>query len=385
MKREERLAILRISNSGGPQSSPFNSFTLMRSHLFSDELTTYFSYEGPFSAIKWKQDFDDLHRTEHADTASVDFVFGDNKKTTCLSVSRRWTKETGHLVGRRLVHAHSPSRAIEAIIIFRIIAPKTPVFTTVHNHALNFSRRQKFKIAMACLLGTRTIFVSYSAYQSFKKIIPRFLHSKTMVIQNGVDIDRARKAGENLTNDVSRVGDCLRLVTIGRHVPQKNREMLFTIIGELGPNGDVSLFGSGGALEKLKSDARAFGVEDSIAIKGNVDRDVLLSELVGYDAFISTSHWEGLPVALMEAMAMGLPCIVSDIPAHREVGNDCEGVFFATSLDDWLEAVEHVRVAGEERRRYWGETNKKHIEDFFSMEKMQREYRNAYEEVLSGL
>ena len=58
---------------------------------------------------------------------------------------------------------------------------------------------------------------------------------------------------------------------------------------------------------------------DRVTMTGLIPRDEVFLRCASADVLVSTSHGEGLPVAVIEAMAAGCPVILSDIPPHREL------------------------------------------------------------------
>jgi L-malate glycosyltransferase len=83
---------------------------------------------------------------------------------------------------------------------------------------------------------------------------------------------------------------------------------------------DVSLMllGSGSQGKTIRNILNNGGVEDRVTFPGFVGNNDLPRYYRMADLYISASHVDGSSVSLMEALACGLPCVVSDIPANRE-------------------------------------------------------------------
>ncbi len=62
----------------------------------------------------------------------------------------------------------------------------------------------------------------------------------------------------------------------------------------------------------------AAGLEGRVQFAGNVPEDEMVTHFQASDVYISASHSDGSSVSLLQAMACGLPVIVSDIPGNRE-------------------------------------------------------------------
>ncbi len=66
------------------------------------------------------------------------------------------------------------------------------------------------------------------------------------------------------------------------------------------------------------------GLGEHVELAGLVARDEVFLRCANADVLVSTSHGEGLPVAVIEAMATGCPVILSDIPPHRELADGAD-------------------------------------------------------------
>ena len=74
------------------------------------------------------------------------------------------------------------------------------------------------------------------------------------------------------------------------------------------------LAGDGPSLEDVKALAKDLGVEDIVSFPGTLDTEEIQRLLVGADLFVQASLWEGMPAAVLEAMAAGVAV----------VGNRCQ-------------------------------------------------------------
>ncbi len=123
---------------------------------------------------------------------------------------------------------------------------------------------------------------------------------------------------------------------------RKNLRSAAEIVAELKNRGyNVHFFdrGVGDQKEMLESYAKELGIEDSFTLLGygkDVDEMCLAA-----DAFLFTSKQEGLPVAVMEAMSCGLPCVASDIRGVSDLIENGSGGFVC-SLGDVNEFCERI-------------------------------------------
>ncbi len=109
-------------------------------------------------------------------------------------------------------------------------------------------------------------------------------------------------------------------------------------------------------------------------------RDDIPAILAATDIFVMPSHSEGLSNAIMEAMASGCACVVSDVGGNRFlIQNGVSGFLFLPGDREALKA--HVRrlIEDPRKRQQLGTAARKRIEEVFSWEKVGEEYRRLFE------
>ncbi|MBO7303959.1 MAG: glycosyltransferase [Clostridia bacterium] len=142
--------------------------------------------------------------------------------------------------------------------------------------------------------------------ESQRKRLPQKLAKKSVTIENPIS-DKA------LSIEKSTYSSCKKIVMAGRLAKQKNYPMVFRAISTVKqkyPDIHVDIFGLGDEQENLAKQISEMHLNENITLRGwSTDT---IGEMVKYDAFILSSNYEGLPNSLMEAMAVGLPCISTD-------------------------------------------------------------------------
>jgi GalNAc-alpha-(1->4)-GalNAc-alpha-(1->3)-diNAcBac-PP-undecaprenol alpha-1,4-N-acetyl-D-galactosaminyltransferase len=129
---------------------------------------------------------------------------------------------------------------------------------------------------------------------------------------------------QSFTPCVAPVRKRKRLVAMGRLCAEKQFDLLidvFSAIADAWPEWDLAIFGEGGMHDALARQIAAAGMAHRIVLAGTTDAP--WQELANSDVFVMTSRIEGFPNALLEAMALGLPCAVFDCPSGpREITHD---------------------------------------------------------------
>lgn len=180
---------------------------------------------------------------------------------------------------------------------------KTPVMISVRNdpnkeYAGRFGRflgKHLLPSADACVFQT----------EDAKAWFPEKLQKKSRIIFNQV----AEVFYETERSDTPR-----DVVTFGRLTEQKNQEMLIRAFARIAPEVDDNLiiYGNGELREALEKVVDELGMKERVFLPG-ATRDVA-NILSAAKLFVLPSDYEGMPNALMEAMAAGVPAISTDCP-----------------------------------------------------------------------
>lgn len=99
------------------------------------------------------------------------------------------------------------------------------------------------------------------------------------------------------------------------------------------------------------------------------------------DVYISVSKSEGMPMAVLEALAVGLPVLLSDIPQHMELFQLEDGIGQSYASDDARDLVLKIESMCRCNLKETGALSKNLVKDFFSAKEMSRKYQEKYLEI----
>ena len=137
-----------------------------------------------------------------------------------------------------------------------------------------------------------------------KSWFPERLQKKSTVIMNQV----SQRFFDEVPSDTHR-----GVAAVGRLSPQKNHAMLIRAYAALGDVDEpLTIYGEGPLREELEALVKELGLEGRVFLPGqsaDISRDIKGAKL-----FVLSSDYEGMPNVLLEAMALGLPCIATDCP-----------------------------------------------------------------------
>jgi glycosyltransferase involved in cell wall biosynthesis len=128
------------------------------------------------------------------------------------------------------------------------------------------------------------------------------------------------------------------------------------------------------------------GVGDRVLLTGLIPRDDVFVRCASADVLVSPSLGEGLPVAVMEAMASRCPVILSDIPQHRELleGSDFVPLVPPGDVEGFAREIRRFRHMTPDERMELGRRCRDHVTARFALPIMQEGYEEVYRDVARG-
>ncbi|MGC9318097.1 MAG: glycosyltransferase family 4 protein [Armatimonadota bacterium] len=221
-----------------------------------------------------------------------------------------------------IIHAHSSKAGVLGRIAAwqagnraaRVYSPHAFAFT------MRVGRRRRALYLLAERLAGRITDVLVCTCDSERELAVRYRivpPGRAVVVRTGVDLRQFHPGWEgHRVRDELRLPERHRLVgTVGAMVEQKGHRFLVEaaplVLAEM-PHTTFVLVGDGELRESLQGRAEELGLGRRMRFLGH--RDDVPRILSALDLFVMPSLWEGMPYALVEAMAVGLPVVGSAVP-----------------------------------------------------------------------
>ncbi|MEM2002644.1 MAG: glycosyltransferase, partial [Candidatus Methanomethylicaceae archaeon] len=145
----------------------------------------------------------------------------------------------------------------------------------------------------------------------------------------------------------------------------------------------LMLLGDGRDRLRLENRVKQNGLNDVVHFVGVRPHSEMPSWMNAADLLALPSHGEGLPNAIVEAMACGIPVVVTNVGGIPEVVEDNKSGFLIEKGDiDSLTAVIEDLLKDEEKRKEMGAYGRSVIEQSFSWQKSAKALRGLYDEIL---
>ena len=179
--------------------------------------------------------------------------------------------------------------------------------------------------------------VSYFGRAQAMRLVPPEQWHKLHIVRSGLKLDclPAHAGG----------GRAARVICVGRLSPEKGQAGLLEAFAMLASNYrglELIIVGDGPESDQLHAIAEQLGIGDSVRFAGRLGEQASLDEIAKADVLVVASFMEGLPIVLMEAMAIGTAVVASCIAGIPELVHDGEsGLLFTPS--NWDDLADCIR------------------------------------------
>lgn len=224
-----------------------------------------------------------------------------------------------------LVHMHSPLLGSFARIAACFVRPRPQLVTTEHNNWSAYRRLTRVANAVTCHFDHRIFSVSRQALESIKGPARK----RASVLIHGIDV---QSIGRRYATDIQRRSEVadhaarpLQFINVGNLRDQKDQRSLLLALAEVRDAGlafRCLVLGSGPLEDDLRSLTDELGLRNHVQFMGT--RSDALKLMSESDIFVMSSAWEGWPLVIMEALALGLPIVSTAVGGVAEELSDSE-------------------------------------------------------------
>lgn len=277
--------------------------------------------------------------------------------------------------GCNVVHAHMTLTNVFPLFVAWLLGIKVRI---CHSHlAEKKTLKSRFLSFASMIFSTELCACGYKAgeYMYGKKdfkVIPNGIDLDTFCYNKRVHDEERKKY--NINNDTFVIGN------VGRFTYQKNQKFILEIFKKLQnilSDSKLIFIGEGEDYNSIKKLAKEYSIYENIIFLGAIN-DVA-NKLNLFDLFILPSRFEGLPISLLEAQAVGLPCIISDAISEEVLINDnVIRISLDESVDSWVQKILELKKVGKCKN------NSKIIESGFEINDCAKKLDLYYRELLGG-
>ena len=334
---------------------------------------TSFEYQVAYM-LPWKDQLVPRLREAAVEVACLDW-------TGPLSLGALWRlRKLARDFGPEIVHAHLPSAGVLA----RLSLPNAAHVYTEHN-VVDFYR-QPTRFLNRATYGRNSAIIAVS--DAVAASIALYPGPKSQVIPNGVSVDTQPEVVTAIQAELAATGSGPLIVHVGNIRPHKGHVTLIEAtrsVIELIPDAMVVSIGGEkqeGDLARLRSAASAAGIDGNLRFLGR--RDDARSFIAAADLVINPSDIEGLPVTLLEALALGRRVVATDVGGVSSIVEDEQTGLLVPPGDPDALAAAVVRALTSPESRVWAEEGARRIRENHSLSEMVASYEAVYHQVLDG-
>ena len=284
---------------------------------------------------------------------------------TSLNVRAYW-RDLAYLLVAKLLRAR---------VVYQVHGGKLPHEFFTGELARGFLR-------WTLMLPDFVVVLAQAELDAYRLFVPE---QQVTLVPNGIDTAPFAR----VPTVSGETGHPLRLVYIGRLAREKG--LYETLQGlrlaqELGVDARLVIAGEGAEESRLRRYAQALGVGAKVAFAGAVFGEDKVRLFAGSDAMVLPSYAEGLPYALLEAMAAGVPVIATPVGAIPDVVSTGTHGLLVPPRDGRAIAEAIVRLAADREQLCWmSRACRRRVQAAYSIERVAGELNACYEQLCGAM
>ncbi len=291
-----------------------------------------------------------------------------------------------------LIHGHDYKSDFFAYLVKLLLRKRNlAVVSTAHAWVMLGPRGTFYKWLDLFLMKRFNHLIAVSESTKEEMVAANVPESMITMIHNAIDTEvwAPSVVTSTLREELGLEGVYPVIGYVGRIMPEKDLHTWLraaAIVAKQFPKAKFLLIGEGSegstTLSELIALTKELGIAEQVLFPGY--RSVLQPVYAAFDLFVLSSRREGLPNSILEAMAMGLPVVTTDVAGAKELVVNGETGFVVPqgSSTELAKAMKNILENSQIRERM-GQASRKRIEDRFSFSKRLKDVEDLYENILN--
>lgn len=250
--------------------------------------------------------------------------------------------------GYDLIHVHLFPALYWVALAKLISRSKIPLIFTEHNTTNN--RRDHFLLKHIDKIMYRRYSKIITISPEVDHLLKRYLNEKPtkfVLIPNGVNVEKINSTAPSSRSEFSSKSDEKIIIQVSSFTKQKDQKTLIKALSILSHHIKLLLVGIGPLEQECRDLVTEIELEDRVAFLGlRMDVPALLKMA---DIVVLSTHYEGLSLSSMEALASGTPFVASRAPGLTKV---VEGAGILFPIGDYLQLSKEINQLIEDSKRY---------------------------------
>lgn len=244
-----------------------------------------------------------------------------------------------------------PTSTTYSLIVGKLF--NIPTIVSIRNDPKQIYDNRLKKIVMNITFKLASGFVFQT--EEAKKYFDKKIQKKSIIISNPINEEFIVKPYNGVREKI--------IVNVGRLEKQKNQRLLITAFSKLDKKYNdykLYIYGEGSLKEDLKELIRELNLEYKVFLVGKTEN--LKDNIYKASLFVLSSDFEGMPNALMEAMALGIPCISTDCPCGGPkflIDDGCNGYLVPVGDSEQLKLKMEELLSDSEKQKIFSESANK--------------------------